>query len=156
MKGKTDIAQEIYRYQRTKYNTEGIHVEDGSFFLETIKEWERNFHNKHPYCYADYLFANNSTMILLNRCFDLSENETCGMDLIDGQIDLDTSLEIGKYSPVETTYAIGSDHNEDEPLMLIIDNKLPDGVVILKYLPENDSEVVEIPVPVEKDVLKLK
>jgi hypothetical protein len=155
MKQRTDIAQEIYRYQRTKYTTEGIHTEDGSFFLETIKEWERDFHNKYPYCYADYLFANNSTMFLLNRRFDLSETETCGMDLIDGQIDLSTNLEIGKYSAVETTYAIGSAHNEDEPLMLVIDDKLPDSVVILKYLPENDCAVVELPIPVEKDVLKL-
>jgi len=43
------------------------------------------------------------------------------MNLIDGEIDLDTNLEIEEHSERITVYAINTSWDMDEPLYLIID-----------------------------------
>ena len=151
------FAQESYRFQKNKFNNKGINIENGLFFLDVIKEWEIDFHKKYPFCFANHLFANNSTMILLDGCLDIKSNEeSCGMDLIDGQIDLETNLKIEDHCQIKSIYGIGSaiEINEDEPLYLVIDDKLADGTVILKYKPDNDSEETETPIPIEFEILK--
>ena len=152
------IAQEIYKFNRNNYNDDGFNIEDGSFLMDTVKEWEMDFHKKHPVCYANYLFSNDSTMILFNKCLNLDSNENCGMDLIEGQIDLDTNLKIEEYSQSKIIYGIGSEieENKDEPLFLVINEKIIDGTVVLKYIPDDDSDEVEIPVPTESDKIKVK
>jgi exonuclease V gamma subunit len=88
---------------------------------------------------------------------DDDENVDFGMDLIDGEIDIDTNLAIEKYSNVQTVYAIGSQFHEDEdnPLFLIKNDKLAENVLVLKYVSddENDNETENIPV-LDKLVVK--
>ena len=127
-----------------------MHKTDRSFFLETINEWEQDFHEKNPLYYANHLFANYTFMKVLDRCMDFGNDEQCGVDLIDGKVDLDTSLEISKKSPVQTIFALGAFHDDDEALFLMIDDKLDNGTVLLSYLPEddeddNDTEDVNVP-----------
>jgi hypothetical protein len=48
--------------------------------------------------------------------------------------------------------ALGSKLDEDEPMFLIIDDSMVDGMAVLKHIPDNDDEDVgeEVPVPSEK------
>ena len=64
------------------------------------------------------------------------------MELLDGEIDIDKNLAVEKHSKRTTVYAIGStvQDNSDEPLFLVRDEDMADGMVILKYIPENDDE----------------
>jgi hypothetical protein len=151
------VAQEIYKFPWGKYNDDGINIENDSFFMDTVKDWEIDFHKKHPIFYANYFFANSSTMILLKKCLNLQDNYTCGMDLIDGRVDLETNLEIEKHSEQNTVYAFGSEieENKEESLFLVNDDKISDGTVILKYIPDNDSDEIDTPITVDCDVIKI-
>jgi hypothetical protein len=44
--------------------------------------------------------------------------------------------------------ALGSKLDEDEPMFLIIDDSMVDGMVVLKYIPDSDNE--DVPVPSER------
>lgn len=148
--------QELYNFPKTKFNNQGVNIETGQFFLELIEEIERDFHNNHPICFANHLFANSSTMILFNQSLDAEEDENCGMDLINGEIDLDANLAIEEYSELKTIYAIGSkiEENEDEPIFLVVNDKISDGIIVLKYIPDDDSEEIEISEPVITELIK--
>ena len=52
------------------------------------------------------------------------------MELINGDIDIETNIKIGKCSKRQTKYAIGSRFDEDEPMFLILDDTMVDGMVI--------------------------
>ena len=149
---------ETNNFQGYKYDNHGFHIDNGVFFLDTLKEWEIDFHSKHPICFANHLYANNSTMVLLNKCLILSSNESCGMELINGEIDFETDDLISKYSKINTIYGINSEIqvNKDEPIWLIIDDKIMDGTVKLKFIPDDDPDENEIPVPTERIKLKSK
>jgi hypothetical protein len=126
-----------------------MHVHFRIFFMETMGEWEADFHKTFPYCFANYLYGNLNTMNLIGRCFNAETNQIVGMELINGKIDLDANLEMEDYSEYQTIYAIDSnlvEENPDEPLFFIIDHDLADGVVILKYIPEDDEGEVNVPV----------
>ena len=76
------------------------------------------------------------------------------MELINGDIDIETNIKIGKCSKRQTIYAIGSRLDEDEPMFLVRDDTLADGMVILKYVPDGDNEeaIPELPLGIEKIV----
>lgn len=152
------VFQEIYKFRYYDYDDEGINIETGIYFLDIIKAWEIEFHNTYPLGYANYLFANESTMILLNKCLDLDKSQKCGMELINGEIDIDTNIEIGKFSDITTVYAFNSqiEENIEEPLFLVIDEKIKDGKVLLKFIPDDDSEEDESHIPVNSDLIKMK
>jgi len=149
------IIQELYNFPKTKFNNQGVNTETGQFFLELIEEFERDFHDNHPICFANHLFANSSTMILFNQSLDVNEDENCGMDLINDEIDLDANLAIEEFSELQTIYAIGSKikHNEDEPIFLVVNDKISDGTIVLKYIPDDDSEDIEIPEPIVQELI---
>lgn len=147
------IIQEIYTYPKEQYDGEGVNIENDKLFLESIRDWEEDFHEKHPHCYANYLLANDAAMKLIDICLDLDDDQHCGMDLIDGKVDVDANMEMETYSKTKTVYALGSqlDGNEEEPIFLIIDDSIADGVVYLKYVPDEDREREdEVPVEGEK------
>lgn len=148
------IASEIYKFELNQYDKEGVNTETGVYFMLQIKEWEIDFHKKHPFYFANTLTANPSFMILLNRCLDLGNKQQCGMDYIDGEIDLDVSLEIESHSEVKTVYAIGSEieGNEDEPLLLMVDDRMRDGSVLLEYTEDSEDEEDETLVPIDSDM----
>ncbi|MBN2634835.1 MAG: hypothetical protein JXR61_01100 [Prolixibacteraceae bacterium] len=150
------IIHELYNFPKNKFNAKGINTETGQFFLELIEEFERDFHTKHPTCYANHLFANSSTMILFNQSLDAEEDENCGMDLINAQIDVDANLAIEEHSEIKTIYAIGSkiEQNEDEPIFLVVNDKISNGTIVLKYIPDDDLEETEIPEPVVTELIK--
>ena len=151
-------TEEYYKFQPKDFNQHGFHVETQQWFMDLIKEFEEEFHKKFPHCFANYLFANNATMMRINQAMDLDSDESSGMDLIDGEVNLETNLEIEKYSEIKTIYAIGSKikENEDEPIFLVLNNKIADGLILLKYIPDSESEDIETPIPVnERDLIKI-
>ncbi|NPA35685.1 MAG: hypothetical protein GXO47_02435 [Chlorobi bacterium] len=133
--------QETFRFSAKNYNEEAFDIHSGKFFLELINEFELYFHTCHPTCFANYLFANSATMSLFNKALHLSPNELSGMDLIDGIIDIEANIKMENFSKIKTIYAISSNikGNEDEPLFLVINEKLADGTIILKYIPDEDG-----------------
>ncbi|MEI7726892.1 MAG: hypothetical protein WCK09_17415 [Bacteroidota bacterium] len=85
----------------------------------------------------------------------MEPNEDCGMDLINGEIDIPTNIKIGKYSKRQTIYAIGSKIDDDEPMFLVRDDDMVDGMVILKYVPDsNDDDEVNPINPVDAEKIK--
>ncbi|MEI6436616.1 MAG: hypothetical protein WCP32_17450 [Bacteroidota bacterium] len=76
------------------------------------------------------------------------------MELINGKTDFETNLKIEDHSERHTVYAIGSRFDIDEPMFLIIDDSMADGMAILKYVPDNDNEGVGEDVPISSERVK--
>lgn len=131
--------QQIYKFKKADFDNNGFH-KDGELFSDLIREWELEFHKEfNPLC-ANYILANNSTMLLLKSCFVSADNEDYGMD---GELDFETNLKIETHSQRQTIYALGSElkGHEDEPLYLVVDDKISDGIIILKHIPDSEDEV---------------
>ena len=150
------IMEQRYKFNKWDFDENGTNTKDGVFFLDLIGEWEQDFHDRYFPFYSNYLFGNVSTMILIKNCFDFDPNEDCGMELINGKIDLDTNLKIEEYSKRQTTYAIGSNLDQDEPMFLVIDDSMVDGMAILKYVPDSDGSEIGPEVPAETEKLKVR
>lgn len=142
--------REYYKFEISDYDLEGMNRKDGSFFLETFHEMENDFHKKHPLFFPNYLYSNSRTMFLFDCCLDFTDSAHCGVDLIDGKVDLDTNLLIEKYSKSETVFAMGSklEGNEEEPIFLIIDDCMMDGSLILEYTPDEEDDMESDTIPV--------
>ena len=151
--------EQTYYFNKIDFDKDGINKYDNKLFLNLIHEWDKDFNERYSPFFANYVFANDSTMILIKKCMESNTNEGYGMDLINGDIDLDTNLKIESYSKRKTVYGLGSklNGNKDEPLFLIIDEKIGDDTVIYKYVPDDDTDDIEpeIPIPVEKKLLKV-
>ncbi len=143
--------QEIYKFNKNDFDENGFNKFNGKLFCAIINEWEVEFNKAFYPLVANHLFGNSPTMKLLESCFFITEPEDFGMD---GQFDFETNIEIDKHNPKGVTYALGSGVNEDEPVFLIIDSKMYDGTVILKYLPDDDDENDEPEIPVEENKIK--
>lgn len=147
-------CQEYYKFKKEDFDKQGFHTKTEQWFMDLIGEFEQDFHERFPTCYANHLFANHATMELINRAMNLDDDESSGMDLIDGEVDLDVNLEMEEYSDTSTIYALGSkiEENEDEPIFLVINSKLSDGLILLKYLDDDDGDGMEEPVdePIHK------
>ena len=133
---------EHYTYKPEEYDIEDLHKESRQLFIDVIGRWEKDFHSKHPAFHANYLFGNQSTMSLIDHCLSFEgTNLRCGMEMIDGEINLDANMEIETYSDIQTVYGIDSAVLPDDlPLLLIIDNSLSDGKILLKYIPDDDDD----------------
>jgi len=131
--------QETYKYNIDEFNENGFHKLSGEFFLDLLKSWEQNFNEKFNPLKANYLFSNHKTMNLLYNCFYAESDEIFGMELLNDEIDLDTNLQIEEFSKNKTTYAIESGLDKDEPLFLIKTENFSDGIIVLKYISDNDE-----------------
>lgn len=125
-----------------------------------VREWETDFHERYAPFFANYLWGNASTMILLKNCYQVEPNEDFGMDLINGMIDIDTYDKIENHSSRQTIFAIGSNFDSDEPLAIVRDDRMADGIAILKYIPggggeEEDDAIKDVPIEVEKKRRKI-
>lgn len=153
------IIQEYYKFKKNEFDENGVHIKTQKWFMDLIKEFEEDFHNRFPHCFANHLFASSSTMLLINKAMNLDFNESCGMDLIDGEVDMEVNMEIENHSEMTTVYAIGSklEENEEEPIFLISNDEISDELIVLKYIPDDDdSEDADDLIPVtENDMVEL-
>ena len=150
--------EKTYSFIKEDYNQDGFNKTNGQLFLNFIAECENDFHEDLAVFIANCLFANSSTMYLMKCCYVTEEYDDFGMDLIDGEINMDVNLDIEKHSKRKTTYAIESrvKGNEGEPLFLIIDENIKDGEFILKYIPDDDEEDdvnLNVPKPIESKII---
>lgn len=132
--------EQHYKFSKWNFDENGTNTKDGTFFLEVVRGWERDFHELYSPFFSNCLVGNVSTMFLIKNCFILEPNEDYGMELINGKIDLEKNLTIENYSKRQTVYAIGSWFDLDEPMFLVRDDDMVDGMVILKYVTDADDE----------------
>jgi len=139
------VFVEKYTFSRNKYNKDGFNIENGVLFTDLLDQWADDFTKKHPTIPPTHLFANGLTMLLIENCLCLDENDACGMDLIDGKIDEETNWMIEKHSKYSIIYGLEMGRNTDM-VSLIIDESVPDDILFLKHIPDTDSDDTEIPV----------
>jgi len=147
--------EQHYKFNRLEFNDDGNSTRVDECFLDLIKKWEGDFHDRYSPFFANYLFANASTMILASQCLVTEPNEDLGMELINEEIDLDTNLKIENYSKRVTIYALGSNHDLDEPLYFVRDDSMADGMVILKYVLEHDEDDLGQDIPIVGEKIKV-
>jgi len=148
--------KETYYFSRQDFDIDGKRISDGIPFREVLKEFEYDFHARHPNYYALYLFANRPTMLILSRSCNANQNMIYGMDLIDGDFDPTTNHFVEEASSKKNIVVYGIDSAfmpldkngvptiEEQkmiyPLTLLVDDKIRDGVLYLKYLDDDDSK----------------
>ena len=133
----------IIPFRNSDYSDDGTHLHSDRFILEVQRDWEELFYNKFKPFYANAIEGHPSAMLRLTRYMEAGEETDYdfGMELIDGEIDIDTNLKIEKFSKVHTVYAIGSQfhENEDEPLLLLKNDSLKEDILVIKYVPDDDE-----------------
>lgn len=147
----------IIPFKKAEFIKSGTHIASNKFVLELQRDWEEQFHHKFKPYYANVIEGHPAAM---QRLTQYMEGETpeydFGMELIDGEIDIDTNLEIETFSESKTVYAIGSQFHDDEdnPLFLVKNDNISDQILLLKYVPDDDDATAEsIEIPVEGETI---
>ena len=142
---------ETYFFNPEDFNENGRRTSDGVTFRNLIKDYERDFHNRHTTEYALNLYGNSQTMRLLEKSCDAAPFLTYGMDLTQGESfdaerDPYINHQMDSHSQYFFVYGIDSAFmtefdengypiiNEDSdiyPLTLLIDSAMGNGVVRL-------------------------
>lgn len=146
----------IIPFRKTDYSAKGTNLKSGNNIFEDQEQWEESFREKFNPLYANVLEGHPLAMKRLTDYYDFdpSKNYDFGMELIDGEIDIDTNLEIEEFSEYETIYAIGSrilldDEGDGEPIFLVKNDNLSEDILVLKYVPDDeddeDSDRTEVP-----------
>lgn len=148
------MAKEVYNFDPSAFDRkDGREREEPSrLFHDFIVECERKFYSDHHPIAASHLKGSTNTMLLLQSCFDLDDEEF-GMEDVDGEPDIETNKKIDEVSEKVMVFAIESSvqEKEGEPLFLLVDDELPDGQFILQHIPEGgDDGDEEYPEPVGK------
>jgi len=150
----------VIPFKKRNFTHDGINKSDGKFVLELQRDWENNFHLQFNPYYANAIEGHPLTLHRLNKYIEGSEDVeyNFGMELINGEIDIDTNLAIDKFLETQTVYAIGSqlqtdDEDDDNPLFLIKNDKLSEEIILLKYYRDNqDNNIVDYPIGVEVEL----
>lgn len=129
------------------YDNEGRHRHTGQFFCDFIAQLERDYHEEMHPMKANVFAANARVLLLLESCFELEENTIMGMDLIDGELNMEVNAAIERHSKMITLCGLESKlpGNEDEPLLLVRDTRLHDTVVELYWMPDDDDNGTDTP-----------
>ena len=158
---------ETYTFNPEDYR-DGRRKTDEKTFREVVKDFERDFHRRHRDDYALNLYANSSTMRLLEKSCGAASFLSYGMDLtqghtFDAEQDPTINHAMEAYSRNVTVYGIDSAYMEtpdgniaiDEeagifPLTLLIDNSMHDGTLRLATPTtdddgEEENVVIDLP-----------
>lgn len=160
---------ETYYYNPEDFNEKGRRKSDGVTFRNLIKDYERDFHNRHTTEYALNLYGNSQTMRLLEKSCDAAPFVMYGMDLTQGESfdaekDPYINHQMESYSRYIYVYGIDSafmtefdenDYpiiNEDSdifPLTLLIDSSMRYGEVRLAVptTDDGDKDTITIDIP---------
>ena len=163
---------ETYRFVPSDYDELGRRKDDGKTFRDVVKDFERDFHDRHSTEYALNLYANSSTMRLLAKSngaepFMIYGMDLCHVTVFNPKDDPDFNFQIDLFSEFTTVYAIDSafmtdfnengypvfdDDSEVYPLTLLIDEKMRDGETRLTTPTTDDDD--EEPETIINDVPK--
>ena len=162
---------ETYYFVPSDFNERGRRISDGVTFRDVVKDFERDFHERHSTEYALNLYANSLTMDLLARSNDAAPFLLYGMDLTQGESfdaiqDPFINHEMDKHSEKIYVYGIDSafmtefdeygypilnENSDIYPLTLLVDNTMRDGELRLAVPTlddgEDETENVTIDVP---------
>ncbi len=142
---------------------------DGTTFRDVVKEFERDFHRRHSGDYAEKLYANASTMHLLELGNGAAPFLSYGMELTQGtvfepEVDGDINYKIDRHCENVMVYGIDSafmdqldedgdpifgEANDIYPLTLLIDNTMRDGTLRLATPDDDDDEEETEPVLID-------
>ena len=154
------IIDKVYTFNPSDYADDGWKKEDTSYPLFCyIDECQQLFYNEFTPYVANILFVNPATARLLHGCYQFSEDEILGMDMINGEIDFEANFQMEEHSKKQMIYGIGcaiSGHEEDQTVLVVLDDKLKNGEITLSYHQEydNDDDGDEDVDPVTDDVLE--
>lgn len=160
---------ETYYYNPEDFNENGRRKSDGVTFRNLIKDYERDFHNRHTTEYALNLYGNSQTMRLLEKSCDAAPFVMYGMDLTQGEsfdAEKDPYINHQMESHSRYIYVYGIDSafmnefdendypiiNEDSdifPLTLLIDSSMRNGEVRLAVptTDDGDKDTITIDIP---------
>lgn len=162
---------ETYNYTPSDFDENGRRKSDGMTFRNLIKDFERDFHNRHSAEYALNLYAKSQTMNLLARSCDAAPFLLYGMELTEGKAfdaekDPYRNHQMDQHSQhiyvygidsaymtefEENGYPILDDDKDIYPLTLLIDNTMREDEVRLAVPTMDDdgdeTENVTINVP---------
>ncbi len=142
----------IVPFKKADFSDDGTHLPSDRFIMELQRDWEECYHKKFSPLFANTIEGHPSAMLRLTRYMDAGETTEYdfGMELVNGKIDIDSNLEIEKFSRFKTVYAIGSmlPDREDEPIYLVKNEDIGEEILVLKYTPDDDEEEnVDVDVP---------
>ena len=160
---------ETYYFIHQEFDTNGKRESDNISFRNLLKEFEIDFHTRHPNRYGQFMFANSRTMMLLSKSCNARDDMIYGMDLIDGEFNPTINHEIEKADNIGqniVVYAIDSAYQPlDEygipvidgekdifPLTLLVDDSLKNGTLKLMYPSDDSSDEEWIPEPININV----
>ena len=91
--------------------------------------------------------ANEVTLKYLRGYCGLDNEYRLGMDMVEGEANLEANLATEEFSKHKTVYAIGSrlGANEDEPIWLLISESLENDKVVFYYIPDDDDDEEDYP-----------
>lgn len=162
---------ETYNYTPSDFDENGRRKSDGMTFRNLIKDFERDFHNRHSAEYALNLYAKSQTMNLLARSCDAAPFLLYGMELTEGKAfdaekDPYRNHQMDQHSQriyvygidsaymtefEENGYPILDDDKDIYPLTLLIDDTMREDEVCLAVPTVDDdgdeTENVTINVP---------
>ncbi|NVN97529.1 hypothetical protein HXX01_04890 [Candidatus Nomurabacteria bacterium] len=134
----------IVPFSNKDFTSDGTYIPNGKFILDLQYDWEVAFHNKFKPFFANTIEGHPAAMLRLSRYMDAGEDTKYdfGMELINGEIDIESNIEIEKFSRLHTVYAIGSRlrENEEEPVFLVKNDSLKEDILLLKYYPDDDGD----------------
>ena len=86
----------IISFQKGDFSEDGTNNFSGKFILDVQRDWEESFHNKFAPFYANVIEGHPLAMLRLTKYMDAGEETDYdfGMELINGEIDIDTNLEM--------------------------------------------------------------
>ena len=133
---------ETYYFKPTDFNEKGRRISDGVTFRDVVKEFERDFHERHSTEYALNLYANSQTMDLLAKSNDAAPFLLYGMDLTQGKSfdavqDPFVNHEMEKRSEKIYVYGI------DSALTLLVDDAMRYGELRLAVPTLDDGDETE-------------
>ena len=154
---------ETYYFVPSDFNERGRRISDGVTFRDVVKDFERDFHERHSTEYALNLYANSQTMDLLARSNDAAPFLLYGMDLTQGESfdavqDPFINHEMDKHSEKIYVYGIDSafmtefdeygypilnENSDIYPLTLLVDNTMRDGELRLAVPTLDDGDETE-------------
>lgn len=142
----------VIPFKKADFSDDGTHLPSERFIMELQRDWEESYHNKYSPLYANTIEGHPSAMLRLTRYMDAGETTEYdfGMELVNGEIDIDSNIEMEKFSKYKTVYAIGSmlPDKEDEPIYLVKNDGLGEEILVLKFTPddeESENESVDVP-----------
>lgn len=134
----------VIPFPKTDFSPAGTELLSGRNIVELLKAWESAFHSKFNPYYANVLECHPLAMHRLTLYFGKGEESgyDFGMELVDGNIDIDANLEMDDHLSGTMVYAIGSQIHDDEenPLLLVKNPALKDDILVLRYEPDDEGE----------------